>query len=57
MNNGLCETCKFFAPPEPGGQPGTCHRHPPQVPGDGNWGEWPEVRSDDWCGDYKESGT
>lgn len=58
-----CENCRYFCPNGEQGD-GDCRRHAPQPANvryrhrdDDNarfvsW--WPEVNSDDWCGDFEE---
>jgi hypothetical protein len=64
-----CHRCKFFdsfdalwmveAPLHPRGvrpeMSGQCKRHAPQlfVDNDGDRGHWPEVESNEWCGDFQ----
>lgn len=44
-----CWTCRFWA--RSGGLDGECHRHPPRP--SLNHPDWPAVRGDDWCGEWK----
>ena len=38
---------------------GVCRRFPPQYAVRGSWGDYlfPQVTSDDWCGEWKEKET
>lgn len=54
-----CKKCKFFKTIEGVKIVGTCHRFPPSQDGSGvhTIDLFPTVRSEMWCGEYKEKGT
>ena len=51
-----CETCRWFdADPKPHEQIGLCRKCPPQMlPTPEAPSVWPEVTSEDWCGQWEE---
>jgi len=55
----LCSECKFFVPDLPAGDVGDCRRYPPGAYIEGDFEvtwtkyEFPDVRSDDWCGEFQ----
>lgn len=56
-----CRTCIFWAPEEKLDEGvGKCHRYPPQVfysmHYDKTYEEWPETKSNHFCGEHKEGG-
>lgn len=62
MMDAFCGKCGYFEPMHDGSH-GNCRRHAPVVYVEcGNVGDnmavtataWPNVLSDDWCGDFKE---
>jgi len=50
-----CKTCKFYKPYDTTGTIGQCRRFPPIQDGQGlnTVDEFPTVRSEYWCGEYK----
>jgi hypothetical protein len=44
-----CETCRFLQPNGLPANGGSCHRYGPID----DYGGWPRVKADDWCGDYE----
>ncbi len=50
MADERCGTCRFGPVACPGGRHGDCRRYPPKA---GAMREWPEVHTDDWCGEWK----
>jgi len=56
-----CKDCKYYAKSlrNPGGC-GYCHKSSPQISGDNVVGQqyigiWPQVKDDDWCGEFRKS--
>lgn len=59
MTTERCENCRFYTPnkefsyAEPRGD-GECFRHPPQYFSHKYFASQPEVRRENWCGDYEK---
>ena len=55
MSNGTtiqtCEKCFYFRDNKKYDL--TCHKDPPTKDGS-DWGNWPTVHKDDWCGEFKK---
>lgn len=51
MDRPTCRTCEYREYEK-------CRRHPPAYVGETNdynsYSEWPEVASDDWCGEHPD---
>jgi len=45
-----CATCRFWDRGFVNKTVGRCHRYPPT-----GENRWPEVRAEDWCGEYQEN--
>lgn len=58
MARSACDTCRFFGGERVKGLYGSCRIDAPTisssaVPGGNEWfGQWPWVKTDDWCGRY-----
>ena len=54
MSQALCETCRYFRPPETHHEEnlGQCRRHPPQGVGGNQPACWPLVEQVRWCGEH-----
>lgn len=55
-----CDTCRFVSDRtslEDGKKTAWCRRYPPRViSNNGDWGLFPKVWSESWCGEWKMSG-
>ena len=48
-----CVGCEYFRRNGHSAGAGECRRYPAVVFESKAWGEWPLVRDDNWCGEYK----
>jgi hypothetical protein len=50
---GECSDCKFSDFSITTGAMGYCRANPPVIVSGLDWGQWPTVGSDDWCGKFE----